>query len=252
MEVFFYAIQVRKNWVQFTDFAAQARKFNQPINIACQSISQLSQVFGPDYKNTIMSVMLTRATFGDLGPDDAKALEPLFGEHEEATESINEQDIDLAADQAQNRRKIQTRVEKVPNITASEIMGLEKFTMAIRTPGEHKSDVFNRIRVGRITDESVKNDPNNFDMDNSADREAYEAMIANDKHLNPDNNEVDKQIIAQLKDKEYIIQWPSEENLKQAVNTVPTILDEEGNVIAGGGEDLPDPFDDFGGDVSSK
>lgn len=298
----------------FTDFAAQARKFNQPINIACQSISQLSQVFGPDYKNTIMSVMLTRATFGDLGPDDAKALEPLFGEHEEATESINEQDIDLAADQAQNRRKIQTRVEKVPNITASEIMGLEKFTMAIRTPGEHKSDVFNRIRVGRITDESVKNDPNNFDMDNSADREAYEAMIANDKHLNPDNNEVDKQIIAQLKDKEYIIQWPSEENLKQAVNTVPTILDEEGNVIAGGDDDddsmdrhsilpsdangnkppltdngekknkdkhskvskvkhvnksqdkskitknsslkidddLPDPFDDFGGDVSSK
>lgn len=241
----------------FTDFAAQARKFNQPINIACQSISQLSQVFGPDYKNTIMSVMLTRATFGDLGPDDAKALEPLFGEHQEATESINEQDIDLAADQAQNRRKIQTRVEKVPNITAAQIMGLEKFTMAIRTPGEHKSDVFNRIRVGRITDESVKNDPHNFDMDNPTDRDAYEAMKENDKHLNPDNNEVDKQIIAQLKDKEYIIQWPSEEDLKQAVNTVPTILYDEGNVVAGSEDDDDSmdhhsimPSDANGGDVT--
>jgi len=221
----------------FTDFAAQARKFNQPINIACQSVSQLSQVFGPDYKNTIMSVMLTRATFGDLGPDDAKALEPLFGEHEEATESINDQDIDLAADQAQNRRKIQTRVEKVPNITAAQIMGLEKFTMAIRTPGEHKSDVFNRIRVGRITDESVKEDPHNFNMDNPDDAKAYEEMKKSDTHLNPDNNEVDEQIIGQLKSHEYIIQWPSEDDMKQAINTVPTILDDQGNVVAGGDED---------------
>lgn len=221
----------------FPDFAAQARKFNVPINLACQSISQLSRVFGSDYMKTVTSVMLTRATFGDLGPDDARALEPMFGEHEEATESINEQDIDLAADQAQNRRKIQTRVEKVPNISAAEIMGLENHTMAIRTPGEHKSDVFNRIKVERITDTAIKNDPNNFNMDDPNDCKAYEEMIKTDQHLNPDYTPIDLQISDQLKKKEYVIQWPSEADMKEVVNTDPTILDSEGNVVVGGEED---------------
>ena len=43
-----------------------------------------------------------------------KHLEPLFGEHEEATESINEQDIDLAADQAQKPTQNSNQSRKSP------------------------------------------------------------------------------------------------------------------------------------------
>lgn len=59
---------------------------------------------------------------------------------------------------------ISSRLQEVPNISPEEIMGLEKFTMAVRLPGEHRSDVFDRVRVRRITDEMVENDPENFDI----------------------------------------------------------------------------------------
>lgn len=218
----------------FTDFCAQARKYGVGINLGIQSLSQLSQNYGSDYLKTLMSVLLTRATFGDLGPDDAKMLEPLFGEHEEAIESIQDQDIDLAADQEQNRSRIMTKVEKVPNITADQIMKLENYTMAIRTPGEHRTNIFDRIKVGRITDESVRNDPENFHMDDPGDRKAYETMIADTVNTNQDYSDTDKHIIKLIRNKEYRIQWPTEEELKSGDDVLPTILDSEGNVVSSG------------------
>ena len=179
----------------FSAFASQARKYNVPIIIAAQSPAQLAYKYGPDYFNTLMSVMLTRGTFGDLGAEDAKQLEPLFGEHEETVESYNEQEIDVAADQDNNRRMITTRLETVPNISASDIMGMEKFTVAVRTPGQHSSDMFNRIRVQRITDQEVANDHYKFDVQDPDDSSAFLAMIANEVHDNPDFDEIDKQIM---------------------------------------------------------
>lgn len=217
----------------FTDYCAQARKFGTGINLGAQSLSQLSQTFGQDYLKTLMSVLLTRATFGDLGPEDAKLLEPMFGEHDEAVESIQDQDIDLAADQSQNRSRMMTQVKKVPNITAAQIMKLEKYTMAIRTPGEHGTNIFDRIQVGRITDESVKNDPKNFHMDDPADKKAYETMIADAISSNQDYSDTDKHIIDLIRNKQYMIQWPTEQEFKSGGDVLPTILDSEGNVISG-------------------
>lgn len=218
----------------FTDFCAQARKFGTGINLGAQSLAQLSQTFGPDYLKTLMSVLLTRATFGDLGPDDAKLLEPLFGEHDEAVESINDQDIDLAADQSQNRSRISTKVEKVPNITANQIMKLEKYTMAIRTPGEHGTNIFDRIQVGRITSEAIENDPKNFNMDDPEDRNAYEVMVADTVNSSQEYSDTDKHIIDLIQSKQYMIQWPSDQEMKSGDDVLPTILDSEGNVLSGG------------------
>lgn len=180
----------------FKSFAAQARKYNVPIIIAAQSPSQLSYKYGADYFKTIMTVMLTRGTFGDLGAEDAKILEPFFGEKTKVTQTINEQDIDITADQNSNRRMSSTRREKVPNITAAEIMGLEKFTVAVRTPGSQESDMFNLIRTGFLNTEDILNDPNRFNMDNPDDKAAYDEMMVNERHGNPDFDEIDLDIIA--------------------------------------------------------
>lgn len=185
----------------FSGFASQARKYNVPIEIVAQSPAQLAYKYGNNYFDTLMSVMLTRMTFGDLGASDAQKLEPLFGEHEEIIESINNQEIDIAADQDSNRKMVSSRREKVPNISASEIMSLEKFTLAVRTPGQHSSDMFNRIRVSRVTDEALEDDPYKFDLGNKQDRESYEYMLEHEKHDNPDFDEIDKEIMAELKQK---------------------------------------------------
>ncbi|MDC2828493.1 TraM recognition domain-containing protein [Limosilactobacillus mucosae] len=182
----------------FQAFTAQARKYNVPLIIVAQSPSQLSYKFGQQYFNTLMTVMLTRGTFGDMGADDANILSPLFGEKEVVIESVNNQSIDIAADQDSNRRMISTRRETVPNISPSGIMGLERFTVAVRTPGQHGSDMFNRIRVQRITDEEIANNPNIFDPTDPEDMESYEYMVANEVHDNPDFDEIDKEIINEL------------------------------------------------------
>lgn len=182
----------------FQAFTAQARKYNVPLIIVAQSPSQLAYKFGQQFFNTLMTVMLTRGTFGDMGADDANILSPLFGEKEVVIESVNNQSIDIAADQDSNRRMISTRRETVPNISPSGIMGLERFTVAVRTPGQHGSDMFNRIRVQRITDEEIANNPNIFDATNPEDMESYEYMVAHEVHDNPDFDEIDKEIINEL------------------------------------------------------
>lgn len=184
----------------FAGFAAQSRKYNVPIIIAAQSPAQLSYKYGNNYFDTLMSVMLTRCTFGDLGATDAKKLEPLFGEHEQTVESVNNQEIDLAADQESNRKMISARREKVPNITASEIMSLERFTLAVRTPGQHSSDMFNRIRVKRVTSEDLANDPYKMDLNNADDLASYQYMEDHEIHDNPDFDEIDKEIMQSIKE----------------------------------------------------
>lgn len=222
----------------FTDFAAQARKYNVPLNIGAQSPAQLSKKFGPDFLRTIFSVMLTRATFGDMGYDDALVLSRLFGTHKEAIESINEQDIDLAADCARNRKMISSRLQEVPNISPEEIMGLEKFTMAVRLPGEHRSDVFDRVRVRRITDEMVENDPENFDI-NGKDKKAYEDMKALEVHTNKDFDNIDKQIIQKIKDG--TIKLSTSNTVKSPAKFDQVVKKSSSNAVT----DLPQSMDDF-------
>ena len=180
----------------FKDYAAQARKYNVPIVIAAQSPAQLAYKYGNNYFDTLMSVMLTRCTFGDLGRADAELLAPLFGEKTQNTITANEQKIRVISGQDNNREMIGTRKETVPNITASQIMGLERYTIAVRTPGPHSSNMFNRIRVHRITPDVIANDPLRFSLeDKPADRQSYDYMEQHQVHENPDFDEIDKQIM---------------------------------------------------------
>lgn len=183
----------------FKSFVSQARKYSVSTTICAQSPSQLSYSFGPDFFNTLMTTMLTRGTFGDLGASDAKLLEPFFGEHSEVEESINEQQVDLTADQNSNRKMISARRQTVPNITANEIMSLPKFTIALRHPNPQGSVMFDLIKTHYLKDEDIANDPNIFDIHNSRDYEAFEDMMAHAYHGNADFDKVDLEIIDDIK-----------------------------------------------------
>lgn len=197
----------------FKSYIAQARKFFVPIVVCAQSPSQLSYSFGQDFFNTLMTNMLTRGTFGDLGAQDAQLLEPFFGEHSEVDESMNDQEIDLTADQDSNRRMISARRSMKPNITAAQIQALPKFTIAIRRPSKAGSEMFDLIKTHYLTDEDLLNDPNVFDINNPRDYEAYDEMMRNSKNINQDFDEVDKEIIADVEAGKF--PSPSEKDLKK-------------------------------------
>lgn len=183
----------------FKSFIAQARKYNVTCQIAAQSPSQLSFNFGQDFFNTLMTNMLTRGTFGDLGAADAKLLEPYFGEKTEVEENQNEQQIDLIADQNSNRRMISSRRQTVPNISAAEIMALPKFTIALRHPGPQGSEMFDLIKTDYLTDKDFINDPNVFDIHDSADSSAYTAWRNGRVNTNTDFDDTDLEIIDEVR-----------------------------------------------------
>lgn len=204
----------------FRSYIAQARKYGVATVVAAQSPSQLSLNNGQDFFNTLMSNMLTRGTFGDLGPEDARKLEPFFGQHTKVEENISEQEIELTADQADNRKMITARKTQEPNISANQIMALPPFTLALRHPSRQGSSMFDLIQAHYLTDEEIRNYPDKFDPDNNeADRKAYEAMIDTNTKVNPDFDEVDEEIIAELA-----------ENKEQAKSSDPLVATQELNI----------------------
>ncbi|WP_298491142.1 type IV secretory system conjugative DNA transfer family protein [uncultured Lactobacillus sp.] len=246
----------------FAGFAAQARKYNVPINIAAQSPAQLALKYGPAYLRSVFSVMLTRATFGDMGAEDAETLSAVFGTHAETTESIQNQEIDLAANSTNNQIRISTTTKEVPNISPSEIMALEKFTIAVRTPGDHKSNVFDKITTKRVNLEELRKDPVRFDLDNSNDRKAYESMKALEQHTNIDFDSIDLMIRKKIKDGKIDItglQANENETVIQFDETVAKADNVSKNANNDGAEkmdsiqfdDGDDPLSSFGGEVDS-
>lgn len=182
----------------FTSFLAQARKYNISIIIAAQTFAQIARDYGQEFAETVMSNMLTRGAFGDLSPGDAKRLEPFFGETYRTVEDVNSQDIDALAGNETNKRSVSSKSGFEPNITASELMQLQKFNIAVRHPDFQGSEVFDIIKTKFLTDDDILQDPNIFDIHDERDEASYETMLANQHHGNPDLDEVDTEIAEKI------------------------------------------------------
>lgn len=199
----------------FTSFLAQARKYNISIVIAAQTFAQIARDYGQEFAETVMSNMLTRGAFGDLSPGDAKRLEPFFGESYRTTEEVNSQDIDVLAGNETNKRSVSSKSGFEPNITASELMQLQKFNIAVRHPDMQGSEMFDVIKTKFLTDDDILKDPNIFDMHNERDEEAYETMLDHQHHGNPDLDPVDEEIVKKISEGKIKIAPP---NINKYVN----------------------------------
>lgn len=188
----------------FPSFLAQARKYNISIVIATQTFSQLARENGREYAETIMSNMLTRGAFGDLSPGDAEILEPYFGEKYRTTEDVSNQDVGALSGDLTNKRSLTSKSGYEPNITASDLMQLQKFNIAVRHPDPQGSVMFDIIKTKYLTDKDILSDPNVFDMNDERDADAYETMMYEQHHDNgnPDLDDVDAKIAEEIKDGE--------------------------------------------------
>ena len=184
----------------FTSFLAQARKYNISIVIAAQTFAQIARDYGDEFAETIMSNMLTRGAFGDLSPGDAKRLEPFFGERYRTSEDVNNQDVGTLSGDLTNKRSLSMRSAYEPNISASGLMQLQKFNIAVRHPDPQGSVMFDIIKTKYLTDKDILSDPNIFDTSSERDEDAYETMIHNQHHGNPDLDEVDSKIFQEIHD----------------------------------------------------
>lgn len=182
----------------FASFVSQARKFCVSICCAAQTPSQFQKV-SPTFYRTVMSQMLTRGAFGNLGAEDAKTLSPYFGTKYESNRTVNQSQIDLLASQKQNRTMISQRTEEVPNITYTGLMQLQRFTLALITPKENRTSLFDEVRTDFINDETFKNNPYVFNFNNKVDEIAYKTALKYAVNKNPDFDAVDK-ILRKLAD----------------------------------------------------
>lgn len=181
----------------FLQFSAESRKFSCPCIVATQSPGQLSKAFGQDGLKTFFDDFLTVGTFGNMSPDSAEFFERFFGSKKQSVRSTNEQQVGLMQGMSGNRRMVTTRQEDVPNITKDELMAMDKYTVAVRTPnpeGVHGSQLFNTIRTDYVDVNTVADKPGNFDINDPKDREGFEAIMGAKGISNPDLDDVDAEI----------------------------------------------------------
>lgn len=183
--------------VNFLTFSAQSRKFAVPLCICSQSPGQMEKVFGQDGIKTFFDDFLTVGTFGNMSPDSAEFFERFFGTKQQAVRSTNEQQVGLLKGMDDNRRMVTTRMQDVPNISANELMAMDKFTVAVRTPspeGVHGAMLFNTVRTDYVNLKDVAENPNNFDVNDPDDEKGINAVLNAKGVANPDLDAVDKQI----------------------------------------------------------
>lgn len=192
----------------FSKFAAQARKYSCALTLGVQSPEQLSYRFGDKWREIILDVMLTIVCFGNLAPDSAKEMSAFYGTHIETTRGMSDQPVQLTGGLESNRRMVSSQRREVPNITPEELEGMEKFTIAVRCPnpkGIRAPIMFNKVRTKFLNDEMIRNNPNNFDMNNSSDANSYAVMMKHQRHSNPDFDAVDSAIHQAYLDGKYTI-----------------------------------------------
>ena len=214
----------------FSKFIAQARKYNVPIILSCQSPTQLAEKYDEKWANTVRDNLLTVGVFGNMSPNSAKMFEQFFGTREKIVENVSHAATGLLSGIGRDRRQISSSIQEVPNITAEELMGMEKYTMAVRTPNPAKlrgSQLFNRVRTTFLTDKDIESDPNNFDLSDPNDRYDYMFMIQHQVHNNPDFQGIDTEIHKEYLEGKYddLIQEESTSNQPAKKNKLNKDLD---------------------------
>lgn len=181
------------SWIDdsFPSFPAQSRKYNVPILIAAQSLSQFDEAFSPTWTEAMLDTMRIKMAFGDMGPNGAKTMEALFGSTMKYEESVSDSLIDIVAGQDSSRGMIQARRTEVPNIRASELASLEAFTLAIRYPKDNEVQIFDRLSVKYVSISDIANEEGNFDINEKGDKAAFEYYLENKASLNPDFDSID-------------------------------------------------------------
>lgn len=181
------------SWIDdsFPSFPAQSRKYNVPILIAAQSLSQFDEAFSPTWTEAMLDTMRIKMSFGDMGPNGAKTMEALFGSTMKYEENVSDSLIDIVAGQDSSRGMIQSRRTEVPNIRASELASLEAFTLAIRYPKDNEVQIFDRLSVKYVSISDIANEKGNFDISNKDDKAAFEYYLENKASLNPDFDSID-------------------------------------------------------------
>lgn len=181
------------SWIDdsFPSFPAQSRKYNVPILIAAQSLSQFDEAFSPTWTEAMLDTMRIKMAFGDMGPNGAKKMEALFGSTMKYEENVSDSLIDIVAGQDSNRGMISAKRTEVPNIRASELASLEAFTLAIRYPKNNEVQIFDRLSVKYVSISDIANEEGNFDVNDEADNAALEYYLENKASLNPDFDSID-------------------------------------------------------------
>lgn len=164
----------------FTLLTSQSRKYNVPIISAMQGFSQLSLAESEDFMTSVMVNMRNKIVFGDVFGNDAKLASDLFGEKYEYQETLNEAEIDQAADLETNRlSKMSRRVEAL-NITTTNMARLDAYSAVARIIDEDNNmDQFIEIDTELV---DIENKEKYLDIENNEDDALAVKILLGDKH----------------------------------------------------------------------
>lgn len=116
----------------FRSFPAQSRKYKVIITILKQTITQLADLYGEYYMETLMATMRNKMFYGDLPGFDAKYFSEMTGEKTVFTESETESGVSALQESPMNRSGSTYSKTTEQAYSASDLIYQDKFQCAVR------------------------------------------------------------------------------------------------------------------------
>lgn len=127
----------------FKSYPAQLRKFNISIDIAIQSLSQISQKFGEGYLKNLLATMRNKFAMHDQNADDARKFSEMFGKHVDF--------VDAGGRMSSQGVVRSGRYMEVPNVTPEDLATDQAYTVSCRINVNNELQPYDQFRVTPLT-----------------------------------------------------------------------------------------------------
>lgn len=140
----------------FKSFPAQSRKYKAIVTILEQTLAQLSDEYGENFKTILLAAMRNKMFYGDLTGQDAKEFSEISGERTSYTEGESEQVVSALQEDPSSRSGANYQKQIEQRYTSNQLIYQDAFACAVKIVVNNKPMPVRVIRANFVPDEEYE------------------------------------------------------------------------------------------------
>ena len=140
----------------FKSFPSQSRKYKVTITILEQTLAQLSDEYGENFKTILLASLRNKMFYGDLTGTDAKEFSDIAGEKLTFKEGENEQEVSAIQEDPNNRSGASYQKSLEQAYTANQLIYQDAFNCAVKIVVKNKPMPVRIIKANFVPKEEFK------------------------------------------------------------------------------------------------
>lgn len=140
----------------FKEFPAQSRKYKTIVTVVAQTVTQLADIYGETYMQTLLGTLRHKMVYGDIPDFDAELFSKIFGEKERFEEAVQEQSVSPLQDNPMLRKGNTYSKLKEAILSPTDIIYQKAFQCAIKIVANNKPIPVRQIDANFVPKEEFK------------------------------------------------------------------------------------------------